>query len=106
VLRRNLDTSSPVVPWTVGRRGVAASAWEAAQCPGGASPVPLPIIDRLGELRFAEQATLEIRLGAAPRERIAGESGVVTQADFPRILAAIRAEAALEFGPRVDRADD
>jgi hypothetical protein len=69
VLRRNFDTSSPVVPWTVGRRGAVASAWEAAHCPGGASPAPLPIIDRLGELRFGQATRDPPRRGPARAHR-------------------------------------
>jgi hypothetical protein len=100
VQRRTLELSMPLVPWTVGRRGAAARAWEAASCPGGAEPLPIEIDDHLGDIRFADLLTLEIGLDSSLRARIPSQNGVVTQADFPRIVAAIQREARVEFGSR------
>ncbi len=99
-----MDISMPLLPWTVGRRGKAARAWEAESCPLGARPRALRIADALGEIRLSELATLEIGLDSAFRARMPNRDGVVTEADFPEIVAAIRAEARQEFGPRADRA--
>jgi hypothetical protein len=104
VERRAMDISMPLLPWTVGRRGKAARAWEAESCPLGAQPRALRIADALGEIRLSELATLEIGLDSAFRARMPNRDGVVTEADFPEIVAAIRAEARQEFGPRADRA--
>jgi hypothetical protein len=103
VQRRTLDISMPVEPWTVGRRGPEARAWEAANCPTGAAPLPIEIADRLGDIRFADLVTLEIGLDSAFQARTASRRPVITQADFPRIVKAIRAEARQEFGPRADK---
>jgi hypothetical protein len=102
VMRRTFDLEMPVVPWTVGRRGAAATAWEAAHCAAGATPVPLRIADGLGDIRFAEFATLEILLDPRMQAQVGSAGGVVTQADFPRIVDAIREAARAEFGPRAD----
>ena len=75
----------------------------AAHCGPDLAPLFLQIPDRLGEILFSDFATLEIRLDDALRARVPSADGVVTQADFARIIDAIRAEARLEFGPQADR---
>ena len=70
VLRRSFDVGTVVEPWTVGRSGARARSWEAAHCPEGAEPLPLRISERLGEVRFAEVARLEIRPAGTVREHL------------------------------------
>jgi len=106
VLRRSFDVSATVEPWTVGRSGPKALAWEERHCPAGAEPLPLHIAEELGGLRFAELARLEIRPTGTVRLRMPAADAVLTQADFPRLAEAIRAEARVEFGPRSDRFDE
>jgi len=105
VMRRAFDAASVVEPWTVGRSSPEARAWEQAHCAADAPPVLLRIPEDLGEIRFEDVATLEIRLDGTLRARISTAMGALTQSEFPRILEAIRAEARSEFGPQADRVE-
>jgi hypothetical protein len=102
VLRRSFGISAPIEPWTVGRSGPEARAWETAHCPDGAAPLPLHLPEQLGEIRFADVATLELVLEPPLRERIPSADSRLTQADFPGLVEAIREQARAEFGPRVE----
>ena len=103
VMRRNFSLASPLQPWTVGRGGAAGRAWENANCPQGATPLPLPIADGLGDCHFSEVARLEIR-PQLPGLQL--EAGVLTQADFPNLVEAIRGEARGEFGTRAELSEE
>jgi hypothetical protein len=103
VKRRNFELALPVMPWTIGRSGAAARDWELAHCERGAAPLPLYIMDRIGTCHFSDFVRLEIQ-PMLPRLQL--EAGALTQADFPDLVAAIRAEAQREFGPAAELADE
>jgi hypothetical protein len=105
VLRRNLDAAGQIEPWRLDDVGGDAPAVLQEAC-RSAEQHSLPHDQSFAGIPFRERATLEIE----PNERLIdaavlppdGDRRVLTQDDFPRIIEAIRAENALEFGPGAD----
>jgi hypothetical protein len=103
VLRRNMDLGTEIRPW-LAPFDRATEALRAA-CPPALPPVVLANPDAVDGLQFRDQATLRIEVGAmlAAQEPFRSLGGVITQEDFPAILAAVRAENQRQFGPVADR---
>lgn len=114
-LRRNFDTGETISPWLVTDAGISDSATELLDehCGADVRPIVLLNPDSYRGVPLREVATLEIEVSAPlalrgfpfPRP----DSRLVTQEDFPSIIAAIAIEdeAELEAGvapPAADRA--
>ena len=103
VVRRNVDLAMPLAPWRLPARvGPEPLRLELARrCSSGARVERLALPGTLGGLRIADVVTLVVRPEDAVAERlpVARPGGEITQADFPAIAEAIRAEIVAEFGP-------
>lgn len=111
VTRRDLTIASPISPWVVAdavRDGPHAAAL-ARMCEGQPAPLPMIIRDRIGDTPIEDIVTVELEFkdwlpGRFPVPAARGQ--VVTQTDFPAILADIRSEGAELLGPHFDRPRD
>lgn len=101
LLRRNFGIGDPIEPWRL-PDALAPPSLRAA-C-GAAAPVPLANSPRKGELEFASWLTLEIGVDPeiAAHPSFPKLRPVVTQADFPAIVAAAQAQNREESGPDAD----
>jgi hypothetical protein len=104
-LRRNFDIDDQITPWLV-TAGLAPESLREI-CGDDPRPVTISIPDGMMDLKFSDWVSVQIEVGdslaaQAPFTEI-GRS--VTQADFPRIIKAIREQNREEFGPDADRPD-
>jgi hypothetical protein len=104
-LRRNFDIDDQITPWLV-TAGLAPESLREI-CGDDPRPVTISIPDGIMGLKFSDWVSLQIEVddslaAQAPFTEI-GRS--VTQADFPRIIEAIREQNREEFGPDADRPD-
>jgi hypothetical protein len=102
-LRRHLDIDEQVTPWLVSAELAPESLREI--CGDAPRPVTVSIPDGIMGLKFSDWVSLQIEVddnlaAQAPFTEI-GRS--VTQADFPRIIEAIREQNREEFGPGADQ---
>jgi hypothetical protein len=102
-LRRNFDTDDQITPWLV-NGGLAPDSLREI-CGDDPHPVTISIPSGMMGLKFADWVSVQIEVddklaAQAPFTEI-GRS--VTQADFPRIIEAIRAQNREEFGPDADQ---
>jgi hypothetical protein len=102
-LRRHFDIDEQVTPWLVSVGPAAESLREI--CGDNPRPVTISIPDGIMGLKFSDWVSLQIEVddnlaAQAPFTEI-GRS--VTQADFPRIIEAIREQNRKEFGPGADQ---
>ena len=84
----------------------ADSAALARMCDGPPGALKLVIDDQLGEAALAELATVELEFKDWLPKRFpvpADKGQVVTQADFPAILADVRREGEAQLGPHFDQ---
>jgi hypothetical protein len=102
-LRRHMDIDDSIAPWLVPAALAPASLLEVC----GDDPKPLAIANRHSVLgvEFPDWVSLQIEVddnlaAQAPFTEI-GRS--VSQADFPRIIEAIREQNRKEFGPGADQ---
>lgn len=104
-LRRHFDIDDSVAPWLV------PAAWAPksllAICGDAANPIAISIPDGMMGEKFADWVSLQIEVddnlaAQAPFNEI-GRS--VSQADFPRIIEAIRVQNREAFGPGADQPD-
>jgi len=102
-LRRHFDADDQVTPWLV----PTERAPEALRkiCGDDPKPITVSIPDGIMGTKFSDWVTLQIEVddnlaAQAPFTEI-GRS--VTQADFPRIIKAIREQNRAEFGPDADQ---
>lgn len=102
ILRRNFDLSLVAVPWTIEQSGRVASRDGVGSCGSNVDPVPLVIPDALGDVRFEDFVSLQVQVEPAVAALLPIQGRTISQADFPEIVASIRAAALLEFGPRAD----
>jgi hypothetical protein len=109
VQRRRMDTGPLLLPWTLeaaspGKKGPVAAL---PACKDAGPPLVLHVAEGWNGLSFRELATVEFEVGDGlaaqgfPFPR-AG-SRVVTQEDFPAVIAAIRIANAEIFGEAGDR---
>jgi hypothetical protein len=112
VRHRNFNIGPKLYPWKLIDAQPSATLAAAVQeldqyCQGDWTPLGLSVPDRMGDVQFREMATLEI----IPEELLV-ENGfpfprsgrtMVTQDDFPAILAEILRAANAELGAGVDR---
>ena len=105
VTRRALNIEAPIEPWLVPTSRAPASVRE--HC--GDHPEPLPLSFRTEAVGFkiSDYVTLRVEVDdKLAAQRPFTELGrVVTQEDFPAIVAAIRAQNLAEFGADADRPD-
>ncbi len=110
VIRRNLDVGPELEPWQVpvGRRSPELRARLAAECPDGEEPARLRRIRTIRGVPLGRLARLEIEPSPELRSRpaLAGETGVLTDRDLPRLVAVVREEVRARFGPFADRPTD
>jgi hypothetical protein len=112
VRHRNFNIGPKLYPWKLMDAQPSATLTAAAKefdqyCQGEWTPLGLSVPDRIGDVPFREMATLEI----SPGELLAKNgfpfpkpgSKLVTQDDFPAIIAAIVRAANAELGAGVDR---
>ncbi len=102
-LRRNFDIDDQITPWLV-TAGLAPESLREI-CGDDPRPVTISIPDGMMGLKFSDWVSLQIEVddnlaAQAPFTEI-GRS--VTQADFPRIIEAIREQNREEFGADADR---
>jgi hypothetical protein len=109
VLRRNFGIGPPVRPWLAGDavlseplRGRLDEA-----CGGDRTPIDFANPAVRGAVALADYVTLEIEVddALAAQAPFASQGRRLTQAAFPAVVAAIRAQALAELGPRADRPD-
>ncbi len=109
LLRRNIDLSRVLEPWTVGRSGRVAMAatdgddgkgWQACEAKG--DPISLVILEDLGTLMFSDFVSFRVQPDSSFSARLPTGSRAISQADFDVIVASIRDAAYKEFGPRAD----
>jgi hypothetical protein len=109
VLRRNLSIGETVSPWLVPQAlaSEALSALLLRECRDGPSPLSLTIPSGFEGTPLRTLATLELRVDPAIASQPPFDAlgPVVTQDDFPVIVAAIRKQNRREFGARADRPD-
>ena len=106
-LRRNMDVGTEIFPWLAteasGLDEEKMNSFEA--CRDAATPLVLRNPDGFEGIEFSDKLTVEIELDdklAAAIPLPNPPSPIITQADFPGIIAAIRSENAAEFGPGAD----
>jgi len=102
-LRRNFDIDDQITPWLVPSGRAPESLREF--CGDDHNPVTVSIPDGMMGLKFSDWVSLQIEVddnlaAQAPFTEI-GRS--VSQADFPRIIEAIREQNRKEFGPGADQ---
>lgn len=102
-LRRNSDIGPEIAPWlaseATGLDRERAASFTA--CNGAGRPLVLSNPSTLGGVEFSARLTLEIRLNgkiARALGRDDGLSRIITQDDFPSIVATIREENEFEMG--------
>jgi hypothetical protein len=104
-LRRHMDIDDSIAPWLV------PSAWapESLREICGDDPDPVAIANTDGVLRiqFSDWVSLQIEVddNLAAQVPFTEIGRTVTQADFPRIIEAIREQNREEFGPDADQPD-
>jgi len=109
VQRRNFAIGDPIRPWLAPESalpgGVRRALAEA--CGGAPAPVVFANPARVPGVELGDLTTLEIEVddSLAQQEPFATRGRHLTQRDFPQIVAVVRAQALVEFGPRADRPD-
>jgi hypothetical protein len=106
-LRRNMDVGTEIFPWLVteasGLDDEKRNFFEA--CRDSVLPLVLRNPDGFEGVEFSDKITVRIELNdklAAVMPLPDPPSPIITQADFPAIIEAIRNENAAEFGPEAD----
>ena len=101
--RRHFDIDEQVTPWLV----PAALAPESLRefCGDDPKPVAISIPKGMMGVKFSDWVTLQIEVddSLAARAPFTEIGRSVTQADFPRIIEAIREQNREEFGPDADK---
>jgi len=109
VKRRRMDTGPLLHPWLleVASPGAKGPVQPIAACRDASPPLVLRIEDGWGGLAFRDQATLEFEVGdamvAAGFPLLRPGSRLVTQDDFPAIIAEVNRENASVFGDAAHR---
>jgi hypothetical protein len=104
---RNMDIGGQIHPWRIEQaRGRDGSGSALDECKDAPPPLVLRNPDGFEGLAFRDALTLEIEVGepmAAGFPFPDPGSRIVTQEDYPAIIASIRKENAAEFGEGADR---
>jgi hypothetical protein len=102
-LRRHLDIDNQVTPWLVPAERTSERLREI--CGDDPKPVTISIPDGIMGQKFSDWVTLEIEVddNLAAQKPFTEIGRTVTQADFPRIIEAIREQNLEEFGPDADQ---
>jgi hypothetical protein len=98
-LRRHSDITSQVTPWLIPERLTSASQREA--CGDDPKPITISIPDGIMGQKFSDWVSLQIEVddNLAAQAPFTEIGRTVTQADFPRIIEAIRKQNREQFGP-------
>lgn len=107
VTRRSLAIDTTVTPWIVADAlpPEKASQTVRTMCEDQPPPLPLRVPDKLGDQAIAELVTVRFEFSRWLPDRFplpAEKGATVTQADFPAIVADIRAEGERELGEDFD----
>lgn len=105
VTRRFLDTQLPVTPWLVESVRPDDPGLQ-AMCADQPPTLPLTLPDRLGSHKIADLVSVRFEFNKWTPESfpVAAKQGdIVTPADFPKILDAIREAGTRELGPDFDK---
>jgi hypothetical protein len=109
VQRRYFEIGHPVRPWLAPASALPDAVKRAlyAACGGTPDPVVFANSPRVRGVDLAEWVSLEIEVddALAQQEPFATRGRRLTQRDFPEIVAVVREQARVEFGPRADRPD-
>ncbi|HEB90666.1 MAG TPA: DUF4056 domain-containing protein [Deltaproteobacteria bacterium] len=109
LLRRHFSFDSEIEPWLVPPSLMTNELRDhlIRECDGLPSPLVLPNPDEFNGIPLADLARLEIELapGLAGQPDLEEFGGILTDADFPRIIQKIRQESRARFGPHADRPD-
>jgi hypothetical protein len=109
VLRRDLDIESPQVPWLVPDSLATPALRETLRRHCGEDPAPARLAHRSSAagIVLSDLVTLRIAVndGIAAQSPFPEIGRVITQKDFPAIVAAIREQNRDEFGQDADRPD-
>ncbi|HUI24477.1 MAG TPA: DUF4056 domain-containing protein, partial [Candidatus Kryptonia bacterium] len=112
LLRRNFQIGTELTPWLVAQAPLSnpPKLAVAEACAGEVKPIVLRNPDTCASdlVRFDTVATFELEVEESIAARFPFPrpgSRHITQADFPAIVAQIRAENAVEFGANADRPD-
>jgi hypothetical protein len=105
VKRRAFDIRGTVRPWLVPAALAPADLVEA--CGEEPEPLLMPAPDQAKGVVFADWVTLEIRPSDDLREQppFTSYGEMITQADFPALVAEVRRQNLAIFGERADRPD-
>lgn len=109
VTHRNFETKLPLSGWLVSEAPPPDQVRPsiAKMCENKPEPLELELPERVGPVKFSDYATVEFEFTdgwmpqSFPFPRVG--SKVVTQADLPTIIAAIRKEAQVDLGPGFDK---
>lgn len=112
VLRRNLETASPLSGWLVADAVAKGPVQDELKqmCAKKPAPLPLTVPERLGDQKIEELITLEFEFVGAwlPQDfPVTAQKGTVfTQAEFAAIIKDIRAKGKKDLGPSFDKPRD
>ncbi|MBW2292064.1 MAG: DUF4056 domain-containing protein [Deltaproteobacteria bacterium] len=103
VLKRNMDIGEVITPWRISESHWAQGIEDGVDkyCGGDDRPVVLSNPSSYEGIAFSEMATLELTLEEKTAERLPipiPEGRVLTQSDFPRLIAAIRIKNDERYG--------
>ena len=103
--RRAFDIRGTVRPWLVPASLAPADLVEA--CGENPEPLLMEAPDQARGVTFADWVTLEIRPSDDLREQhpFTSYGPVITQRDFPALVAEVRRQNRADFGERADRPD-
>jgi len=104
-LRRNLDIDEMITPWLIPSERAPESLLEI--CGENPKPVAIANPDSALDIPLSNWVNLWIDVddGLAAQSPFSEIGRTLSQADFPRIIEAIRAQNREEFGPDADRPD-
>jgi len=109
VQRRNFGIGDPVRPWLAPEAALPEGVRNALDEACGADRAPVVFANPSGVegISFGDYVTLEIEVddALAKQEPFASRGRQLTQRDFPEIVALVREQARVEFGPRVEQPD-
>ncbi len=102
-LRRNFNIDGQITPWLVPTELASESLRNI--CGDDPDPVTISIASRMMNVKFSDWVSLQIEVddNLAAQVPFTEIGRSVTQADFPRIIEAIREQNREEFGPDADQ---
>ena len=108
VLRRGVSVGDQIAPWLVSQAydSPEMRRWLDQACGGAEHPLVLRRRHSLHGVRFSDLVTFEVDVDVPdPFPFPRAGSHLITQADFPAIIEAVRQDFVSKLGPDVDRPD-